>query len=144
MRILTLLCFAYLIAAPLAGSGQVIVNVITGETCINAPNVVEQTKAQIAKWNKKAGENMRLQIWTLPEATPLETSQIKLNGKPLPKGQKVPEMIIGYGSPTVLINGKNVIDSEWRKNGFATCAATVPSKREIRKLFKKVLRNRLK
>ncbi|MCB9232999.1 MAG: hypothetical protein H6581_15185 [Bacteroidia bacterium] len=142
--------FGVVVFLGLGGSGaailqaQVIVDVITGPTCVKAEKVVAQARKQVKVFNRKAGESMRFQVWELPESTPLDLGLVKLNGKRLTEGQKVPERVTGYGSPTVLVNGENAVPTEWKENGFASCAAEIPSPAQLKRLFRKKLAIRLK
>lgn len=112
------------------------VDVICGPTCIHAPKVYRITQAEIRRITRKMDlqpDAIQLYKWTLPETVQPTADNVLLNDKHLTSGDTFPELLAGYGSPTVLINTVNITNIPASALGYASCAGFIPHRLLIRK-----------
>jgi hypothetical protein len=117
------------------------IDIIYGTTCPNANRAVYAVKdavSQLGADDELKSKDISINTWEIPDSgNPFEsgTLELYLNKKTVDDNFKMPKHILGWPSPTILINRQNVLDIKKQDSPLSSCSVLIPSKDEIIKMI---------
>ena len=130
------------------------IDIIFGDTCpgrASAPNNVEKSLEALKDDLDSANISIEINTWQLPDSgNPHEDTEEEIDGKSVaPKllkngaqvdsGFEIPQNILGWASPAVLINGKNVTDQGQEDGPMSSCSIIQPTQEIVTASLKKAI-----
>lgn len=113
------------------------IDIIYGTTCPNANRAVYAVKDAVSQLGADDGlksKDISINTWEIPDSgNPHEsgTLELYLNKNKVDYNFKIPKHILGWPSPTILINKQNVFDIQKQDSPLSSCSVMIPSKNEI-------------